>query len=131
MKIKKAHIGTMLLAITLVTGMSTAYADEDNSHPAPSGVQPAQPAPASSHSTDRKAMKAADRTLARNVRKAIVKAGDVDISRVGVTAHSGKVTLSGAVPQEDQIALAAQHARAVAGVKNVSNWLRIEVQGGN
>lgn len=117
----------MMAAITLSVAMSTIYADDNTKYPDTNEVQPAQP---STHASARKTMKAADRKLSRDVRKAIAKGGEVDVSRLGVVAHTGKVTLVGSVPQSDQIDLATQRAQSVTGVTNVASRLTIDVPGG-
>jgi hyperosmotically inducible protein len=76
-------------------------------------------------------MRAADRKLSRDVRKAIGKGGDVDMSRLEVIARSGKVTLAGSVPEEDQVDLATQRAKSVSGVVDVANRVGIDVPGGH
>ena len=131
MKTRKTYIWLMMAAITLVAAMSTAYADEDKNYPGTDGASPAHSAQPSSHAVARKAMRSADRTLSRGVRKAIAKGGGVDLTHLGVVARSGKVTLVGSVPENDQIALAAQRAQSVAGVTDVANRLSIDMPGGH
>jgi len=75
-------------------------------------------------------VRTADRRLSRDVRKAIGKGGDVDMSRLGVVSRSGKVRLVGTVPKEGEIKLASQRAQSVTGVTDVSNDLSIQVPGG-
>jgi hyperosmotically inducible protein len=79
--------------------------------------------------TERKSVHKADRLLAKNVRKALTQSNDVDLARMTVLAKSGKVTLSGSVPEEDEIQLAEQHAKEVAGVTTVANRLTIATPG--
>jgi len=55
----------------------------------------------------------------------------VDLTHLGVVARSGRVTLVGSVPENDQIALAAQRAQSVAGVTDVANRLSIDMPGGH
>ncbi|CAB3753626.1 BON domain-containing protein [Paraburkholderia solisilvae] len=80
--------------------------------------------------TDAKAMKKADRKLAHDVRRAMAKAQGFDVSNVFVRARSGVVTLTGTVPEGDQIAQAGEIAKGVAGVKSVANRVTLGVQGG-
>ena len=80
--------------------------------------------------TDAKAMKKADRKLAHDVRRAMAKAQNFDVSNVFVRARSGVVTLTGTVPEGDQIAQAGEIAKGVAGVKSVTNRVTLGVQGG-
>lgn len=74
--------------------------------------------------------KKTDRRLGLDVRKALSKAQGFDVSNVFVKARGGAVTLTGSVPDGDQIAQAAEVAKGVAGVKSVSNKLTIGTQGG-
>jgi hyperosmotically inducible periplasmic protein len=76
-------------------------------------------------------MRAADQKLSRDVRKAIAKDGEVDTSRLGVVACTGKVTLVGSMPENDQIDFATQRAQSVTGVTNVASRLSIDVPGGH
>jgi hyperosmotically inducible periplasmic protein len=77
-----------------------------------------------------KQMRAADRKLARDVRRAMAKAQGFDVSNVFVRARSGAVTLTGSVPEGDQIAQAGEIAKGVPGVKSVLNRVTLGVQGG-
>jgi hyperosmotically inducible periplasmic protein len=86
--------------------------------------------PSAAATTDAKTMKKADRMLARDVRRAMAKAQGFDVSNVFVKARSGAVTLSGTVPEGDQIAQAGEIAKGVAGVKSVNNKVTLGVQGG-
>ncbi|MCC8405594.1 BON domain-containing protein [Paraburkholderia sp. MMS20-SJTN17] len=63
------------------------------------------------------------------MRKALVKAGGVNMSPVLVLANAGAVTLIGAVPDEAQIDIAQQHAQAVAGVSSVASRLTLATAG--
>ncbi|HZZ12715.1 MAG TPA: BON domain-containing protein [Paraburkholderia sp.] len=123
----------MLAALVLLTGYagrvladdaSTSYAPPVQTHPA----APKDPAKVQ-HKADRKAAHTADRHLAADVRKALVKAGEVDTSHVSILAKSGAITLTGTVPEAAQISLALQQAQQVAGVARVTNRLGIDYEG--
>jgi osmotically-inducible protein OsmY len=64
------------------------------------------------------------------VRRALAKAQGFDVSNVFVRARSGAITLTGSVPEGDQIQQAADVAKGVAGVKSVTNRVSLGVQGG-
>ncbi len=66
---------------------------------------------------------AGDAAIAARVKTALLAAKDVKSADVSVDAFQGKVILRGTVPDAEQIALAAQVARAVDGVKSVDNRL--------
>lgn len=70
-----------------------------------------------------------DKQLARDVRKALSKAPNFNVSNVFVKAHGGVVTLSGSVPDGPQIQQAADVAMGVPGVTSVSNHLTIYTKG--
>lgn len=123
----KTPIGPLLAAIVFTVVASTAYADGDIQYPQSNQLEPSPP---SSHPSARKTVRIADRRLSRDVRKAIGKGGDVDMSRLGVVSRSGKVRLVGTVPEEGEIELASQRAQSVTGVTDVSNHLSIQIPGG-
>jgi osmotically-inducible protein OsmY len=67
-------------------------------------------------------MKKADHALGLAVRKALSKS-NIDVSSVDVRARDGVVTLTGKVPEADQIEKAGTVAQGVAGVTSVTNKL--------
>jgi osmotically-inducible protein OsmY len=67
-----------------------------------------------------------DRQLSEQVRAALAKAQNVEVSNIFVVAHEGKVILTGTAQDESQIALASQVAKSVKGVESVSNRLTIQ-----
>ncbi|CAB3781642.1 BON domain-containing protein [Pararobbsia alpina] len=78
---------------------------------------PAAPAASSS--------KAANKALARNVRKALAKTKGLEPTRIYTKAVGGVVTLTGSVPEQGQVDLAGKAAEGVAGVTSVSNKLTV------
>jgi osmotically-inducible protein OsmY len=102
------------LAVIVLAASSVAYAQDTNTEAAPVAKHRAHLS---------KAERAADRKLASAVRKAIEKGGDVDVSHLTVTARSGKVTLSGYVPDSGQADAAKQKAQGVQGVTEVASRL--------
>jgi hyperosmotically inducible periplasmic protein len=77
-----------------------------------------------------KAVKKADRKLARDVRRALSQARGFDGSNVFVRARSAAVTLTGTVLQNTQITQATAVAKGVPGVKSVSNKITLTAQAG-
>jgi osmotically-inducible protein OsmY len=71
----------------------------------------------------------ADRKLARDVRKALSKAPNFNVSNVFVKARGGMLTLSGSVPDGPQIQQATEVAKGVPGVTSVSNHLSLYTKG--
>jgi hyperosmotically inducible periplasmic protein len=113
-----------LLLVAIVAGvvaLPPAYAQNDQSSPGVAGASSSVGAPASS----RKAMKAADKSLARAVRKAVEHVKGLDATRIAIVAHNGTVTLAGSVPDASQVDTAVQHAKAVPGVTTVVNRLEV------
>jgi len=106
-------------AVVCVTVACSVYA-QDNS--AASGAAATMAAPAAP------SQKKVDRKLGYTVRKSLAKAEGLDVSHVVVHSHSGNVTLTGTVPDQQQIDQAGQVAQGVAGVKSVSNKLTVMQQ---
>ena len=68
-----------------------------------------------------KTAKKANRKLGYAVRKAITKAGGIDVANIVVRSKGGAITLEGTVPT--QIDKAEEAAKGVSGVTSVSNKL--------
>lgn len=104
-------------------GMASAYAQGqgDNSSTASQAVA----SPASSP----KAMRKANRLLAKSVRQTLVKVKGLDSTNIVVSAKNGDIVVGGSVPDERQIPLAISAAQGVAGVKSVKNAVIIKAQG--
>jgi hyperosmotically inducible periplasmic protein len=94
---------------------------------APSLAQTSTTAPAATQG--KKATRAQNRQLENQVRHTLTKTKDLDASGIIVVARSGKVTLDGTVPDEDQIQLAGDTAAGVTGVSNVTNNVRMREAG--
>jgi osmotically-inducible protein OsmY len=71
----------------------------------------------------------ADKKLARDVRKALSKAPNFNVSNVFVKARGGVVTLSGSVSDGVRIRQASDVAMGVPGVTSVSNQLTMYTKG--
>ncbi|GAB2904620.1 hypothetical protein GCM10027093_47840 [Paraburkholderia jirisanensis] len=112
----------VLVVSGCVAGASCVYAQSSDA--AATSGDTAAAAPSA------KQVRAADRKLARDVRRALAKAQGFDVSNVFVRARSGAITLTGSVPDGGQIQQAADVAKGVAGVKSVTNRVSLGVQGG-
>ncbi|KWI46123.1 hypothetical protein WM06_02075 [Burkholderia cepacia] len=88
----------------------------------------ASAAASASGSESRKATKAADRKLRKQVAGVLARTKRLDASRLLIFAKSGVVTLSGEVADAEQAALAVSAAQRVPGVGEVRNRLRISPQ---
>ena len=75
-----------------------------------------------------KTAKKANRKLGYAVRKAITKAGGIDVANIVVRSKGGAITLEGTVPDQAQIDKAEVGAKGVQGVRSVSNKLRVQQQ---
>jgi hyperosmotically inducible periplasmic protein len=120
-------IKRMLQLAALAFGVLTlpcAYAQDAA---ASASVAPASSpaASAGSAASSKKAMKAADRKLARTVRKAIEHVKGLDATRIAIVARDGNVTLTGSVPAAPQVDVAVQAAKTVPGVTAVVNRLEV------
>ncbi|MBN3830320.1 BON domain-containing protein [Burkholderia sp. Ac-20344] len=118
-----------IFAAIMIGAPTVALASE-----AYSPAKPNSPAVARKHgdpavSTARKQARAADRALAKRVRKSIAKDHALDQARVVVFAKGGAVTLTGEVADEPQIALAEKRASTVPGVTSVNNQLTLSEGG--
>jgi hyperosmotically inducible periplasmic protein len=118
----------MLLLTAVVTAAAiipSAYAQNDASSGAAPASSMSMSSSASTPATSRKAMKAADRKLAKAVRKAIEHVKGLDATHIAIVAKDGSVTLTGSVPAAPQIDLAVQQAKTVSGVTNVTSRLEV------
>ncbi|MFM0083699.1 BON domain-containing protein [Paraburkholderia sediminicola] len=72
-----------------------------------------------------KAVRVANRKLAKTVRTAMAKAKGIDMTQLFVYAKGGAITLSGSVPKSAQVARAEEVAKSVPGVSSVDNRLSV------
>ena len=70
-----------------------------------------------------------DRSVIRDVRRALGRVPELDDSGIHIQARFGVVTLTGTVPESWQISRAGNAARSVHGVRGVAN--RLTVRDGN
>jgi len=111
---------TRILCVAAVATLA-ALGVHANAQPAASAASAAAPASASSA----KAARTANRKLAHRVETALARARGLNAARLIVTAREGHVTLSGAVTYNEQIGIAVDAARAVDGVIDVENRIRV------
>lgn len=121
--IKHGRILPLLVAVTLFAVAGSVCAQ--SAATLPSGTTGTLGV---SSTTARKIAKRADRKLAHRVETALARAHGLNVTRIFVKAHSGQITLSGSVPNNEQIPLAVNAAQRVDGVKEVKNLLRITPQ---
>lgn len=86
------------------------------------------PAAATQSKSAAKTAKHANRKLGYAVRKAITKAGGIDVSNLVVRSRGGAITLEGSVPDQAQIDKAGEAAKGVKGVTSVTNKLTVQQQ---
>lgn len=120
---KKASLITTLACSLLLLGTASAWAQD----PA-SGASAGAPAMTSTAQSP-KAMRKANRLLAKNVRRALVKVKGLDSTNLVVSAKSGAVLLGGTVPEAGQIQMAVTTAQGVSGVQSVQNAIRVKAIG--
>jgi len=76
-------------------------------------------------------VKAANRALAKSVRRALGRTKGLDPTRIYVKVSNGVVTLSGNLRNQKQIDLAGSTASGVQGVVSVDNRITIFDEGDN
>jgi hyperosmotically inducible periplasmic protein len=85
--------------------------------------------PASTGNASRKALRAENHRLQKEVLRNLAKTKGLDASNIIVVARSGVVTLAGSVPEANEAELAAAIARGVAGVTDVKSNLTVRPEG--
>jgi hyperosmotically inducible periplasmic protein len=111
------QIGLVVALATTITPFSV-FAQNGNSSEPVASVDAAS-------ALNPKAVKAANRALAKSVRTAMAKAKGIDMTHVFVYAKGGVVTLSGVVPKSNQVDRAGEIAKSVTGVSSVDNRLGV------
>ncbi len=112
-----AQIG-LVVALAATVAPFAVFAQDGNS----SGVVASTDA---GSAPSAKAVRAANRKLAKNVRTAMAKAKGIDMTHLFVYAKGGVVTLSGSVPKSNQVDRAGEIAKSVTGVSSVDNRLSV------
>lgn len=109
----------------LVFGAATAHAQGSEAEPQVSATALAlASAPPSARS-----IRHANRLLAKDVRRTLVRVKGLDSRSIVVIARGDAVTLGGSVPDASQIELATTAAKGVKGVASVSEKLTVRAQG--
>ncbi|NML34306.1 BON domain-containing protein [Paraburkholderia antibiotica] len=109
------------IALCVATA-SSAYAQATDAQPAANTAA----APAANPTATRQA----DRKLGRDVRRALARTPNFNVSNVFVRARGGAVTLSGSVPDGSMIQQAGDVAKTVPGVTSVANRLTLNAPAG-
>ncbi|HEF5787495.1 phospholipid-binding protein [Burkholderia multivorans] len=112
------------LGIAAVAACLSGSAYAQSSEPAAADA----PAAATQSKSAAKTAKHANRKLGYAVRKAITKAGGIDVSNLVVRSKGGAITLEGTVPDQAQIDKAGEAAKGVKGVTSVTNKLTVQQQ---
>ncbi|NLP65438.1 BON domain-containing protein [Paraburkholderia sacchari] len=85
----------------------------------------AQAAPAAPAASTAREVRKANRALSRKVYAALAKHKEIDAGNISIVARDGAVTLNGTVEEQSQIDTVATVAKAVPGVKSVTNKLTV------
>ncbi|MGF6551672.1 BON domain-containing protein [Paraburkholderia youngii] len=89
----------------------------------------AQASDAGTAASSAKSARQANRALAREVRRALSRTKNLNVSNINVRANNGAVTLAGTVPEATMIDRAGEVAKGVAGVTSVKNTVSIRPPG--
>ncbi|MFX1699210.1 BON domain-containing protein [Paraburkholderia sp. A1RO-1] len=104
-------------------GGETAGASASSAAQGAQGAQGATAAPAASTARE---VRKANRALSRKVYAALGKHKEIDAGNISIVARDGAVTLNGTVEEQSQIDTVAAVAKAVPGVKSVTNKLTVQ-----
>ena len=114
----RKNLLTAAIVATFIGGIVPAYGQTDTSA---SGV--------TTTPSSKKTVRKQNHQLEGKVRHALTATKHLDSSGIVILARSGKVTLEGDAPDDQQIQLAAATAAKVAGVTGVTNNLHIREAG--
>ncbi|HDR9277405.1 TPA: BON domain-containing protein [Burkholderia vietnamiensis] len=118
----KKIVASVLYVTYLAFGVS-AHAAEQDSAPSSDAVVSQKEVKKAERKTERKTERAADRALSRKIVWALSKTKGLNAVNVRVLVRHGVVTLTGYVPDSEQVQLAGDSASRVAGVTSVVNNL--------
>jgi hyperosmotically inducible protein len=110
---KLANVLKMTCTVFAVAFACQAYAQASGA-----ADSTASPAPSA-----KKTVRTANHRQALAVRHALSRTKGLDVARVVVLARSGKISLTGSMPTQDQVDKAADVAKGVPGVSSVNNQL--------
>ncbi|MBU9693218.1 BON domain-containing protein [Burkholderia multivorans] len=114
----KKIIASVLYVTYLAFGVSAHAAAQDSGPSSDAVVSPKEVKKA-----ERKTERSADRALSRKIVWALSKTKGLEAINARVFVRHGTVTLTGYVPDSEQVQLAADSASRVAGVTSVVNNL--------
>jgi hyperosmotically inducible protein len=120
-QVKEISLVRWAVSAMVVLSAATVHAQGSETQVVP------QAAPGSVPSA--KSIRAANRQLAKAVRRALVKVKGLDSGNIVVVAKGGTVLLGGSVPDASQIELAVSSTKGVNGVVAVNNSLSIKALG--
>ncbi|WP_322061417.1 BON domain-containing protein [Paraburkholderia sp. J63] len=112
-----------MASICALLGGACAGAWAQGGEASPGESSGAMAAPAASTP---KEVRKANRALSRKVYAALAKHKEIDAGSISIVARNGAVTLNGTVTEASQIDTVAEVARAVPGVKSVTNRLSVQ-----
>lgn len=118
---KKHNLIKWVVGGFVVLGTAAAYAQTSDTASTESAALSSAPSA--------KETRKANRLLAKQVRRALVRVKDLDSGSVVVIAKGSVVTLGGSVPDAGQIPRAVSAAQGVTGVSEVHNSLTIKARG--
>ncbi|MCG5073269.1 BON domain-containing protein [Paraburkholderia tagetis] len=110
--------GIFIMAVTAISHAQGIDTDEARST-----------IPASTSNANKKAVRAENRKLQKEVLRNLTKTKGLNASNIVVVARSGVVTLGGSVPEANEAELATAIARGVAGVTEVKSNLAVRPEG--
>lgn len=114
-------LAAISFAIAALAGATTVQAQTDSAASAAAPAAPAAPT--------KKDIRKQNHQLESKVRHALTKTPHLDSSSITILARSGKITLEGMAPDDDQIKLAGKTAASVPGVSKVTNNVTVHEAG--
>ncbi|CAE6805262.1 BON domain-containing protein [Paraburkholderia nemoris] len=115
-----SKFAVLCMSAGLLAGSVDAFGQSDTPDAASVGTsQNSQAAP------DKKAVRLANRKLRNRVATALGRVKGLDSTRIFIRADSGKITLTGTVPEASQATVAAAVAQSIDGVTSVANLIKI------
>jgi hyperosmotically inducible protein len=123
---KRLNVLKVVGGVLVLTAMSSGYAQSSEPEAGTSGQAASMPMASPTHAMP---SKAADRALAKRVRRTLAHTKGLNMSGLVVLVKHGRVALTGTVPSSDQIGKAAEVAGSVPGVTGVRNDLTVAVKG--
>ena len=112
----RKYLPIVALTVTSALAITPSFAQTAASGPTPTAVS-------------KQTIRAQNLQLENQVRRTLTKTKNLAAGGIIVVARSGKITLDGTVPDEDQIQLAGTAAAGVPGVSDVTNNVRMREAG--